>query len=80
MGAVLRCSLDPIVVYTQVPEDPKALFRRCQAYEALNQVDLAYKDAREVHRLDANNKAIQPILQRLHKAFSDKVWLGFYNR
>ena len=38
--------------------DPKALFRRCQAYEALNQVDSAYKDAREVHRLDPKIKPL----------------------
>ena len=57
----------------QAPNDPKALFRRCQAYEALNQVDSAYKDAREVHRVDPNNKAIQPVLVRLHKAVSEKV-------
>ena len=30
------------------PNDPKALFRRCQAYEALDQVDKAYQDGREV--------------------------------
>jgi len=55
------------------PNDPKALFRRCQAYEALGQVDSAYKDAREVHRIDPNNPAIQPVLVRLHKAVSLKL-------
>ena len=30
------------------PNDPKALFRRCQAYEALDQADKAYVDGREV--------------------------------
>lgn len=55
------------------PNDPKALFRRCQAHEALGQVDSAYKDAREVHRLDPNNPALQPVLVRLHKAVSQKV-------
>ena len=47
--------------------------QRCQAYEALGQVDSAYKDAREVHRIDPNNPAIQPVLVRLHKAVSLKV-------
>jgi len=56
-----------------VPNDPKALFRRCQAHEALNSVDSAYKDAREVHRVDPNNKSIQPVLVRLHKAVSQKL-------
>ncbi len=59
----------------QVPDDPKALYRRCQAHEALDNVELAYKDAREVHKLDPNNKAIQPYLERLHKAVSEKVHL-----
>ena len=56
-----------------VPNDPKALFRRCQAHEALNQVDSAYKDAREVHRVDPKNPAIEPVLVRLHKAVSEKL-------
>jgi len=56
-----------------VPNDPKALFRRCQAHEALGQVDSAYKDAREVHRVDPKNPAIEPVLVRLHKAVSLKL-------
>ena len=56
-----------------VPNDPKALFRRCQAHEALEQVDSAYKDAREVHRVDPKNPAIEPVLVRLHKAVSQKL-------
>jgi hypothetical protein len=55
------------------PNDPKALFRRCQAYEAVDKVDAAYKDGRECHRVDPNNPALQPILIRLHKAVSEKV-------
>ena len=56
------------------PNDPKALFRRCQAYEAVDKCDAAYKDARECHRIDPNNPALQPVLVRLHKAVSEKVW------
>lgn len=56
-----------------IPSDPKALFRRCQAYEAVDKVDSAYKDARECHRVDPNNAALQPVLVRLHKAVSEKV-------
>ena len=40
---------------------------------ALNQVDSAYKDAREVHRVDPKNAAIEPVLVRLHKAVSEKL-------
>ena len=56
-----------------MPNDPKTLFRRCQAHEALKQVDKAYQDAREVHRVDPKNPAIEPVLVRLHKAVSEKV-------
>ncbi len=56
-----------------MPNDPKTLYRRCQAYEALAQVDSAYKDAREVHRLDPKNPAIEPVLVRLHQAVSVKL-------
>ena len=55
------------------PTDPKALFRRCQAYEALNKIDCAYADAKEVHNLDPKNKAIEPVLVRLHKAVQAKM-------
>lgn len=55
------------------PNDPKALFRRAQAYEGLDLVEKAYGDAREVHRLDPNNKPIQPVLVRLHKGVSQKL-------
>jgi tetratricopeptide (TPR) repeat protein len=55
------------------PDDPKALFRRCQAHEALEKYEEAYKDARQVHNLDKKNKAIAPILKRLHDIVQDRV-------
>jgi len=55
------------------PNDPKALFRRCQAYEGLNKIDSAYADAKEVHNLDPKNKALEPVLMRLHKAVQAKM-------
>jgi len=55
------------------PKDPKALFRRCQAYEALNKVDTAYADAKECHNLDPKNKALEPVLLRLFKAVQAKL-------
>ena len=55
------------------PDDPKALFRRCQAYEALEKFEEAYKDARMVQKLDNNNKAIVPILNRLHTIVQQRV-------
>ena len=31
----------------------------------------------QVHRVDPNNKSIQPVLVRLHQAVSKKVFKGF---
>ncbi|KAK2726376.1 hypothetical protein QYM36_000721 [Artemia franciscana] len=55
------------------PSDTKALFRRCQAYDALGKFEEAYKDARTVHNVDPGNTAIQPILARLHEIVANKV-------
>ena len=55
------------------PNDPKALYRRCQAYEALDKVDLAYNDAKAVHNVDPKNKAVEPFLVRLHAKVEAKV-------
>lgn len=55
------------------PNDPKALFRRCQAYEALEKYEEAYKDARQIHNLDPQNKLIAPILKRLQPIVQDRV-------
>ena len=55
------------------PNDPKALFRRCQAYEALEKYEEAYKDVRQAHHYDGNSKATGPALQRLHDIVQDRV-------
>ena len=68
-AAVFDCNLS----LDLAPNDPKALFRRCQAYEALAKIDLAYADAKLVHNLDPKNKAIEPVLVRLHKAVQAKL-------
>jgi tetratricopeptide (TPR) repeat protein len=56
-----------------VANDPKALFRRCQALEALEKFEEAYRDARNIHTVDPGNKAIQPILERLHQTVQDRM-------
>ncbi|XP_054271467.1 protein unc-45 homolog B isoform X1 [Macrosteles quadrilineatus] len=56
-----------------VPNDPKTLFRRCQALENLNRPEEAYRDARQVHTVDPTNKAIQPVLARLHEIVQEKL-------
>nr|CAI5817254.1 unnamed protein product [Callosobruchus analis] len=48
-----------------VPSDPKALFRRCQALEALGRLEEAYRDATQIFKDDPTNKEIQPVLSRL---------------
>ena len=43
------------------------------AYEGLGQIDSAYNDARQVHKVDPKNKDIEPVLVRLHRAVQQKV-------
>ncbi|XP_070153538.1 protein unc-45 homolog B [Polyergus mexicanus] len=52
--------------------DPKALFRRCQALEALERFEEAYRDARNIILSDPNNKSIQPIAARLHEIVQER--------
>ena len=54
------------------PSDPKALFRRCQALDALERFEEAYRDARYVINADPNNKAIKPIIARLHEIVQER--------
>ncbi|XP_076249019.1 unc-45 myosin chaperone [Calliopsis andreniformis] len=54
------------------PNDPKALFRRCQALEALERFEEAYRDARYIIAADPGNKAIQPIAARLHEIVQER--------
>ena len=67
--AVLDCDLSMEIS----PNDPKALFRRCQAYEALEKIDKAYADAKLLHNLNPKDKSLEPILVRLHKAVQAKL-------
>ncbi|KAH0944696.1 hypothetical protein HN011_005828 [Eciton burchellii] len=52
--------------------DPKALFRRCQALEALERFEEAYRDARNIILFDPNNKIIQPIATRLYEIVQER--------
>lgn len=64
------------------PKDPKALFRRAQAYEAEELYEKAYADARALQVVDPKNKEVQTMLERLHKIIQDKVsgmgWLWWW--
>lgn len=55
------------------PSDPKALFRRSQALEHLERYEEAYRDAKQVLNDDPGNKAIQPVLARLHGIVQDRL-------
>nr|XP_045617227.1 protein unc-45 homolog B-like [Procambarus clarkii]XP_045617228.1 protein unc-45 homolog B-like [Procambarus clarkii]XP_045617229.1 protein unc-45 homolog B-like [Procambarus clarkii] len=55
------------------PKDPKALFRRAQAYESLEQFEKAYADARALQFIDPKNKDVQEMLSRLHKIVQDLI-------
>lgn len=56
-----------------VPTDPKALFRRCQALEALKRYEEAYRDATQIFKDDPTNKVVQPVLERLHKVVQERA-------
>ncbi|XP_026754995.1 protein unc-45 homolog B [Galleria mellonella] len=56
-----------------VPEDPKALFRRSQALENLQRYEEAYRDAKTIFTVDPTNKAVQPILSRLHAIVQERA-------
>ena len=55
------------------PKDPKALFRRAQALEALEKFEEAYRDATELFKEDPANKSVQPMLQRLHLVVQERA-------
>ncbi|XP_026806127.1 protein unc-45 homolog A [Rhopalosiphum maidis] len=56
-----------------VANDPKALFRRCCAYEQLGKYEEAYIDGKQCLSSDPTNKEIQPVLSRLHPIVQEKV-------
>lgn len=56
-----------------LPDDPKALFRRCQALEHLERFEESYRDAKLIFKIDPKNTAIQAILARLHKIVEDRM-------
>ena len=68
-----RTVLDCDLALDITPNDPKALFRRCQAYEFLGKIDKAYGDAKLIHNLNPKDKSIEPMLVRLHKAVQAKM-------
>lgn len=56
-----------------IPEDPKALFRRSQALENLERFEEAYRDAKAIFIVEPSNKAVQPVLERLHAVVQERA-------
>ena len=67
------CFVLSVLALDIIPNDPKALFRRCQAFEGLERPEDAYKDAMMLLRVEPKNKAIQPLLMRLQPIIQAKV-------
>ncbi|ESP02238.1 hypothetical protein LOTGIDRAFT_224978 [Lottia gigantea] len=55
------------------PNDPKALFRRCQAYESSGKLEEAFRDAALLMKVDPGNSAIVPTFKRLNPVIQQRV-------
>ncbi|KAL4218417.1 Protein unc-45 A [Mactra antiquata] len=55
------------------PNDPKALYRRCVAFEKLGRLEEAYKDAAILFKVDPKNSKVKPILNRLAPQVREKA-------
>lgn len=55
------------------PNDPKALYRRCLAFEKTGRMEEAYKDAVLLIKVDPKNEAIGPVLKRLTPVIRERV-------
>merc|ERR1711913_220823 len=55
------------------PSDPKALFRRAQAYVAQEIPEKAYVDAMLAQKNDPKNKELQAMLATLHLVVQNKM-------
>jgi tetratricopeptide (TPR) repeat protein len=64
-------------VLIAVPDDTKALFRRCQAYKELNKLEEAMRDTRRLISIDPKNKQFIDFIQSLTRLIQDKVTLHF---
>lgn len=53
--------------------DPKALYRRSQANEALGHFEAAYRDATTIWKSNQSDKSIQPTLERLHAIVQERA-------
>lgn len=66
--AIIECNLALEVV----PKYSKALLKRARCYEALNRLDLAFRDVNNVLSMEPNNMTGLEILESVKKAMSEK--------
>ncbi|TRY82435.1 hypothetical protein DNTS_007885 [Danionella cerebrum] len=59
------------------PADIKALFRRCQAYEKLGKLDMAFKDVQRCSTIEPKNKTFLETLRRLGAEIQQKLKTSF---
>ena len=51
----------------------KALYRRCQAYQALGEVEKSYADAVELKRIEPGNKAVEDLFVSCVKTLGSQL-------
>ncbi|XP_072175845.1 protein unc-45 homolog B-like [Diadema setosum] len=68
-----QAAQDATAALDLTPSDFKALFRKCQALEAVGRVEEAFKDAMKLNHLDPNNKAVQGMLGRMNAFLKEKM-------
>lgn len=68
-----------LLALTLSPQDTKALFRRCQGYEGINEIEKAYNDATILLKMDPKNTAVQKMMQRISPLMQQTVsYYSFY--
>lgn len=68
-----ECIKDTDAVLNVFTHDVKALFRRCQANEALENIEVAFKDIKLLIKLEPKNNAIQQMHRRLSIVVQEMV-------
>lgn len=56
-----------------VSNDPKALFRRAQAYEKLGKLEDAMKDAKSAYQIEPKNSALKEMLRRVSASLQSEI-------
>ncbi|XP_022088916.1 protein unc-45 homolog B-like [Acanthaster planci] len=68
-----KAAQDAAAALDIIPNDTKALFRKCQALEQLGRFEEAFKEALQLNKLEPSNTAVQAMLRRLNAIVAEKV-------